>query len=529
MNGCETYYKSITINATLNSRLMTDCQQQWWPEHTWKTFGYCSLLVNENNLVRQGNEIVRYRRQAQLVVGLAVVGYIVVCSAVTYAVVIGEKNSENAEKLKDAISDDRKTLSKALQALNSSSISALGLANSHDELNKRVTYVEETITDYPKVMATISGTFNYFEKIGRYLSSIDLEAAAGRASTDILKLTNETLWHRPAQQWSHLTHCKARNLTDGLMLFLTFTVPKIEKRISVLEADPISFWNKTENGEWCLMKYAGPGLVMLNETSSCLMHVHKHWLGNNAKTLEGHPCITPETGRKSFAELGGVYHKEKCRASFTPSQDDIVVKTNNGYCRIYCYGYTITIEGMSHQCPQFVFKLPYTTNFEVNGHEHTSKGKTLAYNDVAEFHVQDQIRAALKLDDMKIMKVDIGPIGKSVNFINKALNRLNETITLNQVNVPSMLEKPAQAITNVAKSVWNYLEVITLYCFIILALMIIVALSPLLHVIAVVVRVVRFALRRAIAKIGNIGHPGEDSIALTNSNSENDKYKHHYV
>jgi hypothetical protein len=227
-----------------------------------------------------------------------------------------------------------------------------------------------------------------------------------------------------AHKWSEVHEASYRTLDNALRVTLDFTVPIIDTDVEVLEVVSFKFWNQTSDQELCRMKYAGLRYVLVNQTNNCYMNVDTDWI--NYSTLEGHPCLVDKQDQPRSIELHDLkqpFHAEICKTNFTPDTTDIQVKRLNGFMRVYCFGHQITLKRRNETCPQFVFELPMTESFELNGHMHQASFKEKVLVNPHELHVNREIIKQLDVDRIRFATTNLTILDQSVQMFSKAANR----------------------------------------------------------------------------------------------------------
>lgn len=220
----------------------------------------------------------------------------------------------------------------------------------------------------------------------------------------------------------------------------------IDLKTEILEAVGFKFWNATEPNKFCRMRYAGPKFVLANHTSQCYRGINSDWLEGN--TLEGHPCKDSSNETNLLSDLNLPFHEETCVRIFQSSQDDIQVKRLNGFFKIYCYGHNITVGLAERRCPEYVFELPLSERFILNGHENTPLQQTKILIHSNELAVNKYIARTLRLEETKILGINTTNLNATVDSLKQRLTKL-KNVTLKELSLSSALTSLLDGITNV--------------------------------------------------------------------------------
>jgi hypothetical protein len=269
-----------------------------------------------------------------------------------------------------------------------------------------------------------------FKELNEYLADIDNAALHRRASTSIFKITkNFTLVETDSEQL-HLEQCGTdlkRNDKHAAFDY-QFLMPLTDPKVKIMKAESFRFWNRTSLDKYCWMKYSGPRYVMVNTTNSCQMDVQEYWI--DSKGVSSHPCIKEN---RPLEQISNLYHPDICRDSFTGSDKDIQIKHYNGLYKVYCFGNNITVSNQMLSCPDYVFDLPLSERFELNGETHDLGEVSTVTVNAVELHINNQLAEQLKTDKIKIYGSNLTTLDSAF----ERLSRLTSSITGNVRQIDS--------------------------------------------------------------------------------------------
>lgn len=190
------------------------------------------------------------------------------------------------------------------------------------------------------------------------------------------------------------------------------------------------------------------------------MGIDSSWI--DYKRVEGHNCITKDSlsidERSKLKSRYPAYTKEFCTNKYMPSNLDIQIKTRNGFRRIYCRGFEITINAELRKCPHYSFKKPVTTNFTLNNYvyEFASINKRVTL-DAEELQLNNEFVKELQLDKI-IMKINTSEF-ENIERLQEMVGLINHNPTLSENNeFISALLGPIEQMIGWIRSGWHWIE-----------------------------------------------------------------------
>lgn len=443
VNPCESYFRNITENLSINKHLIDDCEKAYrnivrldqcrnnTPAiHLGKreinlesVSGLFTSISKEIGLSGgtvvmehiQSPNVTVNEREKRFLPALAVVATVVIVGNQAYMSHSLDVNVSNVKELAKATNMEREFLRQSYGVLKETRETIHDINHRIAHLEHRVDYIDRTIDKFPKIIALVNKYDSDFNDIQEILADIDNAAIYHQASPSIFKFTrNSTLLGLKREQLQ-LEFCgEELNRNDKNVAFnYQILMPQIDRRVKIMEAEAFRFWNQTAPSKFCWMKYSGPRYVLVNTTNSCQLDVQEYWI--SSKSVSNHPCNQDNKQLESITKL---YNPDVCRNNFTGDTKDIQIKHHNGLYKIYCFGNNITVGDQKLPCPDYVFELPLSERFELNEEVHDlGEVSTITVNTI-ELYINDQLTERLKTDKIKIY-------GSNTTALDSAFGRLS--------------------------------------------------------------------------------------------------------
>lgn len=494
LNPCELYFSNVTNNVVINTRLHKLCDVRF---RTSMSMHHCKfedfkiqglmtgdVSTNTTALAEDIKEIQRHKRFAPLIMG---VGIILVAGAQTFQSISLTDAKQNIETIAASVNNERKFIQQGTEVFKETRETIHGLNVRIEHLADLYEGITETMEEFPKIIALVNHYNSNFMSYADTILELDAAASQHKASTALFKFGGKRLWQEPAAHLSQLNKCTWKIDLEKKNMYISyeFTIPVPETEVKVYKSIAFSFWNRTEKGDVCWMKYAGPRHVMVNTTSNCYQHVKEHWVNN--KIISGHSCAKEN---QQLDAQNKIYHTEYCRKNFKPDADDIQVHLFNGFYKIYCYGHTIMVNKKNHTCPENVFELPQSENFVLNNEEYALTQMSQVLVNTADLHHSNQVTEQLKIDRVKMRPVNMTGLDAGLKKLEQLADLLKGDIKTVNSPIAEWLTAPFKTIGTVASDlVKNFSLWISIGAFIV-ALYLLV---PILQVAMILIQLLRAA------------------------------------
>jgi hypothetical protein len=148
-------------------------------------------------------------------------------------------------------------------------------------------------------------------------------------------------------------------------LYFELDIPKVNKEMQLVEADPFDLFLQTWN-QTCKVVYTGPKNAILSKADGCpialnvrVTHMYDLVLAPTAECMK-----EVKNPSNSFFTIDHCYEKGDADPVHY-----IQVKPHHGLLHIYCYGNNITTDQYTQACPKEVFLLPIGARFKINNQE----------------------------------------------------------------------------------------------------------------------------------------------------------------
>ena len=156
----------------------------------------------------------------------------------------------------------------------------------------------------------------------------------------------------PEHMWSR--DCK--HDTDTKILQFSISAIQPTPNVTVFQALPFELYRKTEDG-YCRFVYQGPPLASFNNKTKQTCLIKEQQL--TSAFIE---CLTTDP-RQLFV-------RQECYQHLFPAQV-IQIHRSPHSVMIFCFPFTITVQGQLHDCPDHVIELPANVDFNIAGHQYS--------------------------------------------------------------------------------------------------------------------------------------------------------------
>lgn len=173
------------------------------------------------------------------------------------------------------------------------------------------------------------------------------------------------------------------------------------------------------------MKYAGPRYVPVNTTNNCQLDVQEYWITD--KQVTGHPCMKEN---QQLEPIANTYHKTVCHRNVTAYSRNIQIKHFNGYYKVYCFGHNITIDGQLMQCPDYIFEMPISQKFELDGQLYDLGEVSTVTINAVDLHINNDITDRLNMDTVKIIGTNLTGLDNAFGRLSRLTDSIFHNVTL---------------------------------------------------------------------------------------------------
>lgn len=230
------------------------------------------------------------------------------------------------------------------------------------------------------------------------------------------------------------------------------------------------------------MKYAGPRYVLVNHTNSCYKDVDSAWVDHGV--VEGHPRLEDRNQNK-LSTQNDVFHVDQSTEKFTPSEDDIQVKRLNGFYRIYCYGHSIVVRNVNVTCPPYVFKIPQTDRFTLNGHTYQANSHKQVSISLHELEIDRQLAKQLKFYEVKIKPANLSAIDQHLGHLNNLFKSVGMNVTIDSMDWASFTG-PLGSVFSYLRSTWGVVEDFVIIALFEVAAIVLIEISLIVNIVALI-------------------------------------------
>jgi hypothetical protein len=175
-------------------------------------------------------------------------------------------------------------------------------------------------------------------------------------------------------------------------ILLDFSIPKIDKNLTRVEADPFNLMFKNETST-CNLKYTGPIMATISIEEDCVYETHNEKPRNNLELATLSKC----RNSSSFRNVDTYFRKDKCKASAPEDEKEFIqVKFFDREYHVYCPGTYYSIGIRQVKCPLTVFTLPLSITFTLNDVEYKGNILKVIYREREDPFLKEHINWHLK-------------------------------------------------------------------------------------------------------------------------------------
>lgn len=259
------------------------------------------------------------------------------------------------------------------------------LAQTVDNLSKDVYLFKEKSVILNYVIAYITGRLLEGRNVLRETANVWKNGELNEKFFDYLNFTQPCGNKCPAKYG--IFHSCVMS-TDLKKITLQYSLPVVDEKLKIVEADPFTLLLKKQN-KTCTLEYTGPKLAVISEEEDCIYSL------NTERAPVGSLPLSPSLSCKkslSFNADDKYFSKMKCEASHEDDERDFVqIKVYNNLYYIYCPGSTYMLGKRNVTCPQKIFTLPLTATFTVNKVEYKGSVLNIVYQQQEDPLFVDQI------------------------------------------------------------------------------------------------------------------------------------------
>ena len=158
-------------------------------------------------------------------------------------------------------------------------------------------------------------------------------------------------------------------------MILDFSVPVVNKNLTIVEADPFEIMIKKENMT-CKMEYTGPEVAVMSDTEDCVYNTYR----NTGYTHRLPLTTSLKCNNRTSLEKENYFKINNCKMSRLNEEKDFVqIKIYDNKYFIYCPGSSYEIGRRTVKCPLKVFTLPLTATFTLNEIEYQGSVLNIVY------------------------------------------------------------------------------------------------------------------------------------------------------
>lgn len=135
-----------------------------------------------------------------------------------------------------------------------------------------------------------------------------------------------------------------------------------------------------------------------------------------------------------------------------------------------------------------MFEIPYSESYEINGHEHIASSKSMVSINPKELVINKDITRHLRLEDIRIKGVNMTSLDNSFAVIGQLKKLIGKNATIEEIDISKMLLAPLGALKDAINWIWQYAQVALAAGLGILAIVILIAISPVIQIIMLMIR-----------------------------------------
>lgn len=347
-----------------------------------------------------------------------------------------------------------------------------------------------------------------------------MKIADMQVAEELQEFTKLKLWEGPMHKWSEMLSCSVSRPDENYNLIIKFRHPTRAEDVKIVYGAGLRFWNRTNSGEYCWMKYAGPRYVLVNNNKNCLMEIPEYQTHDG--TYRGDMC---EVENGKIHQKQSLYHHDYCVKEIDNTN---VLQTfpRAGYDKIYCFMLDITVGGHKRPCPDHIFDLPITTDYAIsNQHRilHENKAEKASRKielNPADLLIEKDIRDQLKVSQLKIIANVTEELEESNTVLNRMLHMVGANITLTEMpSLPTVIQDQVDSALGSVRSAWDWVKTAMSYVFGFAALFMLCALAPLVELLIIALKFVATAFSRMIGRFKSASNSVSKFIPKRASNS----------
>jgi hypothetical protein len=359
----------------VESRIATTIQEQ-----CDKTYRGLFLSNLEKICPRQKNIFKRNKRNKREPISIGIVIVALIASAGVgigaWGVTRTYEIETKEEELKKTLDDLEKQVFSGEKKLEFLQDEVRKVTSILDQLVADFTLYREKVVELQYLIAYLTGKLMEGRKA---LHETEKAWKKGELNSDLFDFLNFTL---PCGDECPLEHgifhsCNVKDNKEEI--FLDFSVPVINKKLTRIEAEPFVLMMK-KNNSTCSLRYVGPKVATISVVEDCVYKTHME----TPKERVGF-ALTQSCSNSTLRDQEKMYQTEKCRPSREGDEKDFLqVKIFDGKYHIYCPYSKYVIGKRVIDCPQRVFTLPLSLTFTLNEVEYKGNLLKVVYRETAD-------------------------------------------------------------------------------------------------------------------------------------------------
>jgi len=178
---------------------------------------------------------------------------------------------------------------------------------------------------------------------------------------------------------AHPQRCYLSN--DDQDLFMIFTVPVINRTLTLVTADPFTLIHQNEN-QTCQIEYTGPKAAIMSKAKNCPVEFNQRLPAFQDMILfPVRDCLT----RANVTQVTKFFSPSTCQPRYPNGEREIIqLKPLYDELLIYCPGSFLELDDRKERCPDHVFSIPIMAHFRINGDEHTGSELLIDHRQLAD-------------------------------------------------------------------------------------------------------------------------------------------------
>jgi len=265
---------------------------------------------------------------------------------------------------------------------------------------------------------------------------------------------------------------------SNMVLNIAGKVPILDSDIKILQSRSFKFWNKTNTGDFCWMRYAGPRYVLTNTSNNCFVDLDTNSIQDESVT--GTLC---EVKDKQMKPLEKAYVPHGCNKDPRIDERYEMVLRHNGDNLIYCPNGTITIKQEDYKCPDHIFALSLAESFRLKTYQYVMTSRKDVLVSSLDRQLNEDINQQLSLPVWKIKIANTSAMDQRIGEFGRLVSRLTgHKLEKYNASFPAWLSEKFSSVANFLSSLWSWFEMGIIILISVIALVVLSVTAPFIEI-----------------------------------------------